>query len=227
MPEMFITFEGVNAGPCTGFYVKQAQANAAATGNADVVAHVGALEVGTLVPSEAYFNGTAVVSDDAYEVIVLADRTDLQKLKEALRAHHAFLSNVAHAIIEEGISHDIAEEHIIHNQIAFAHHGAYTVAHDDDLTHTQKITWAQNQILLPSDVTGSSLAEKAFHWFEAVRAASGIVAPMSACAWVNPSTGARIAVGSIQSSIVPFFGVDPVIVEQSDLAQGGWIESLT
>ena len=224
---MYITFAGTNSGPCRGFYRKQSLADAAATDNAEIVAHVGALEVGSQVPSEAYFNGTAVVSDDAYETITLEDLSSLQKKKNAFRAHHTYLTNQSHAIIEEGLAHAIAEQHIIHNMIAFAHHGAYTVAHDADLSDDQKIAWAVNQQLGPSDIAGASLEVRAFHWYEAVRALSSPTAPTSACTWVNPSTGARLPVSSIYGQITTIFGDDPIVVTESDLAQGGWIEGLT
>ena len=222
MASGFITFRGVNAGPCRGFYRTQALANAAATDNSGIVAHVGAVELGDLSPNVAYFNGISL--EEERPLSSLSVRT---RLRHAYREHHSHLTELAHAVIEEGIAHAITEQHIIHNMIAFAHHGAYTVAHDDDLTDDQKIAWAQVQILGPADITGTSLAVRAFHWYEAVRAIASPVAPTSACAWVEPSTGARINVAEINSKITEIFGDDPIVVTESDLAQGGWIDSLT
>ena len=59
----FITFTGINQGPVAAFYRTQAEANAAALGNADMVAHVGALELGGLEPRHAYFDGTKLLDE--------------------------------------------------------------------------------------------------------------------------------------------------------------------
>ena len=92
--DAYITFKGINAGPVDGFYQTQAAANAAAADNADIVAHVGVLDVGDLTPNEAYFDGTDVLPDNAEEDAYFAGLTEEQKLKNGATALHDALVNL-------------------------------------------------------------------------------------------------------------------------------------
>ena len=220
MAMAYITFAGTNAGLVKAFFPTQALANAAATDDAEVAAHVGILDVGELQPRHAYFTGTAVISDsdaDALDAIL----SDTEKLQLAFRTHHDWLRTQSEAGHVEGQVHDIAERHAFHNFMAFAHHAAYTVANDGDLTMAQKITWAENQTLGPTD------AETAFNWYVAIRALPTVAGPTSACLWVIPSSGARRSVSQIANAGISYFESGGTIVDESTLADGGWIESLT
>ena len=86
----FITFKGINAGVCDGFYPTQALANAAATDNDDIVAHVGSVEVGNLQPNKAYWDGTDLMPETPESVMLSAmsdgDYATMLKRRTALTA---------------------------------------------------------------------------------------------------------------------------------------------
>ena len=76
MAMAYITFTGVSDGPCDRFHNTQRAANARALDNSEIVAHVGILDIGKLQPRHAYFNGTAVVSDEVYRTILRGRRSN-------------------------------------------------------------------------------------------------------------------------------------------------------
>ena len=217
MAMAYITFRGTNDGRVKAFHPTQALANAAATDNTNVVAHVGALDVGDLQPRHSYFTGTAVILDsdaDALDALL----SDTEKLRLAFREHHDWLRAQSEAGHAEGQVHDITERHAFHNFMAFAHHAAYTVANDGDLTTAEKIRWAENQMLGPTD------AETIFNWYVAIRTLTPVAGPTSACTWVVPGTGVRGPVAQIISDTsLTYFAMGGVVVNESTLADGGWI----
>ena len=219
MTQAYITFKGVSEGPEVTYYPKQALANAAALDNVEIVAHVGILDVGDLRSEHAYFDGTNVVLDTAYEQVLLDARTDLQKKKDALWAAHIYLKQLAIDLTEEGVAHPITEVHAAHNFPAFCHHGLYLVAHDDDYTDAQVIAFAE---AIPN---GPSNASTPFEWYVAVAALDDITGPDGPCSWVDPDDASIQTVLNTKSMRTTIVGVGTVTDTQ--LSDGAWIEGLT
>ena len=217
----YITIRGINTGFVPGFYPTQELANAAATDNTNVVAHVGQVDIEGKRIGKAYWDGSELLagipSATAFDALSATKR-----LRQRFREHHSWLLQQAEAGEVEGRAHDIEEVHALHNFWSFAHHASYEVAHDDDLTVAQKVRWAENQMLGPSN------AGTIFAWYTAIRALTPVTGPVSACLWVVPGTGARVAVNLIVSTSHTYFAVEGgVVVSEATLADGGWIEELT
>ena len=212
--EGYITFKGVNEGVVDAFYRTQALANAAATGNADIVAHVGLLDLGGFRPNTSYFDG-----DKLLEEIPETNLPTLDRKKSALRRLHDHLKQLAVALAEEGLVHDIAEADAAHNYPAFAHHGSYLIAHDDDYTDDQVIAWAEKMLDGPSD------AATVHDWYVAIAAIESVGGPDGPCAWVNPGNANQLTVSSTKTMRTETVGEGTV--SDSTLANGGWIEELT
>ena len=210
----YVTFRGISAGRVMGFYRTQALANAAATDNTNVVAHVGAVELGELSPGGAYFDGT-----DVLEEIPLTALSDLARKKHALRTAHAYLRQLAVELAEEGVAHNIVEVHAAHNFPAFSHHGLYLVAHDDDYTDAQVIAFAEKVPEGPSD------AATPYEWYTRIGDLHPVEGPSGPCVWVNPSDASRLSVLVTKDNAVDIFGDDTVTDTQ--LADGAWIEGLS
>ena len=174
--EGYITFKGINEGLTDGFYLTQAGANAAAADNADIVAHVGLLDLGGFAPNTSYFDG-----DKLLEEIPETKLPTLDRKKSALRRLHDHLKQLAVALAEEGLVHAIAESHAAHNYPAFAHHGSYLIAHDDDYTDDQVIAWAEKML------DGPSNAATVHDWYVVIGAEDSPSGPDGPCAWVDPS----------------------------------------
>ena len=69
--------------------------------------------------------------------------------KAAFTHLHVYLNTLAVDLAAEGVAHPVAEVHAAHNFPAFGHHGSYLVAHDDDLTHAEKVAWAVSDAWRP------------------------------------------------------------------------------
>ena len=179
MPEMFVVISGGGtSGPCHSFHQKQAQANTAATDNADLIAHVGAVEVGSLVPADAYFDGTSVIPDDAGETAYADARTDTQKLKDAARALHDLYNAVIQAAENHGLADYFPRDHVnwFHDFEIYAHRGSRGVFLSDNLTVDQKLAWAAANTLGPTDIYPAGVALPTFSQIAAVclRAVRGL-----------------------------------------------------
>ena len=214
----YITFKGVNEGVVDAFYLTQALANAAAADNADIVAHVGLLDLGGFEPNTAYFDGAQLL-----EEIPEAKLPSLDRKKLVLRRLHFYLRQLAEELAAEGVAHAVTETHAAHNFAAFGHHGSYLVAHDEDLTDDQIIAWAEKMLDGPTDAPSKD-SDHAFQWYQRI-SAGALTGPTGPCTWVAPDTGTPETVGNIGSTSNNAFGVKTVTDTQ--LSDGKWIEELT
>ena len=231
MPEMFIVIRGISTGPCHSFHQKQAAANAVATDNTNLVAHVGALEVGTLQPDEAYFNGTAIVSETAYEAVVANARSDTRKLKDASQALHDAYCALVSRLEDHALADYFKREHVnwAHDFLAYAHRGTRAVMMSDNLTTIQKLLWAQANGLGPTDVPPDN--RPAF--FEVVEdwdaeTAIGSV-PSEAIVFADPTDAARYALVDCKGNTASL--ADGVLADETDnigdYIRGAWIADIT
>ena len=210
----FITFKGINEGLTDAFYLTQAAANAAAVDNADIVAHVGELELEGFSPNVAYFDGDKLLAEIPETKLPTLDR---KKLKA--RQLHDYLHNKSAEVEEEAVVHDFHEHQIIHNIIAFAHHGNYLTCHDSELTDDQIIEWLDASLLGPTD------AKTATEWFTAVQALSDPVAPSGAQSWVQEADGVRVTVAGIAQVSSTNYLLNTLYLILH-LASGAWIEEI-
>ena len=237
MAMAYITFRGVNSGPCVGFYRKQALADAAATDNSGVVAHTGVLDVGTLEPRESYFNGTAVVSEEAHEAVLLAARTDTQKLQDAARALHDLYNSVIQAAEDHGLADYFPRDHVnwFHDFEIFAHRGTRGVFLSDNLTVNQKLAWAAANGLGPTDIypagvavpTFSQIAATVFGLFEGWPNANNV--PTEAICFADPTDASRWALADCKS-MTAGLAAGVLADETTDVADyidGVWIANIT
>ena len=155
MAEAYFTFKGINAGLVDAFYPTQALANAAATDNADIVAHVGVVDVGDLQPNKAYWDGTNILSEIP-PTVVFALLPAVDKLKSAARTLHDAYCTLAMRLENPLLAGYFKREHVdwAHDFLAYAHRGTYAVMKADstNITVAQKLAWAQAQGAGPTDV---------------------------------------------------------------------------
>ena len=187
-------------------------ATARAATDATLTVHGSVVSVADRVQKGWWFDGTDVF---------VADRpfNELQQRKAAFTHLHLFLNTLAVDLATEGVAHPVAEVHAAHNFPAFAHHGSYLVAHDEDLTHAEKVGWAEGMLLNPSD------AATIFEWYQRISVFSPVIGPDSPCGWRNPSTGVQLTVAQAFGLRADIFG--SVSVSDIQLSDGSWIEELT
>ena len=232
MAEMYITFAGTNSGPCRGFYRKQSLADAAATDNADVVAHTGALEVGEFVPSNAYFDGTNVVDDSARQTAEYNALPEVDKLKLAFRSFHDALIVASEFLELPSIKRYYpAEDHVVaHTMLALTHRAARGVGLSSHWTSTQKFAWLAAMAMGPTDVPFADGREKAAEqFFEIVEEArltdSPITAPTQYFMWVNPGNATRATL-----AVAGGLNTDNFAAAATDFTvfrNGAWIDDIT
>ena len=193
MAEGYITFEGVNAGPIHGMYRTQALANAAATDNADLVAHVGAVELGQWAPRDAYFNGTAVVGPweppptlaDVAQASIDALFQNASDVRDT-----PYLTSEARALA--------------HNWRAFGMRGMAQVVLSSHWTVDQRIAVASGMRILPE-------------------AAKSTDPPTSAVVWINPDDGSTWtlaeAVAKTGEVVAPHWAE---LLNTGELRSGAW-----
>ena len=238
MPEMFVVISGGGtSGPCHSFHQKQAQANTAATDNADLIAHVGAVEVGSLVPADAYFDGTSVIPDDAGETAYADARTDTQKLKDAARALHDLYNAVIQAAENHGLADYFPRDHVnwFHDFEIYAHRGSRGVFLSDNLTVDQKLAWAAANTLGPTDIypagvavpTFSQIAAVVFGLFEGWSSNSAV--PTAAICFAKPETAERWALADCKQNTLELD--DGILAAETtdvaDYIDGAWIANIT
>ena len=234
MVEMYFTFAGTNSGPCRGFYRKQSLANAAATDNADLVAHIGALEVGEFVPADAYFDGTAIVGEDAYELVLYNALPEVDKLKIGFRALHDGLVGAVVFIEQPQIkAYYPAEDHaVLHTMIALTHRTARGVGLSTTYTNAQKFGWLLRMDAGPTDVPFSSGPyEAAKTFFEIVEAAretdSPITAPTTYFMWASVVADLNWALADCAGNAdEAASGFAAASTDFSVFLDGGWIDSI-
>ena len=201
------------AGFLDSFYGELAVQLAAARAATDaaLTVHGSVVSVADRVQKGWWFDGT-----DAF----VADRpfNELQQRKAAFTHLHVFLNTLAVDLATEGVAHPVAEVHAAHNFPAFAHHGSYRVAHDEDLTHVEKVGWAEGMLLSPSN------APTIFAWYQQISVLSPVVGPNGPCGWCIPSTGAQLTVLETVTQGGDLFGKIPV--SDTQLSDGSWIEEL-
>ena len=238
MPEMFVVISGGGtSGPCHSFHQKQAQANTAATDNADLIAHVGAVEVGSLVPADAYFDGTSVIPDDAGETAYAAARTDTQKLKDAARALHDLYNAVIQAAENHGLADYFPRDHVnwFHDFEIYAHRGSRGVFLSDNLTVDQKLAWAAANTLGPTDIypagvavpTFSQIAATVFGLFEGWSNNSNV--PTSAVCFAKPENAERWALAACKGNTENLAAgiLADETTDVADYIDGAWIANIT
>ena len=238
MPEMFVVISGGGtSGPCHSFHQKQAQANTAATDNADLIAHVGAVEVGSLVPADAYFDGTSVIPDDAGETAYADARTDTQKLQDAAQGLHDLYRAAIQAAEDHQISGYFDAEHIawFHNFEAMAHRGTRGVILSDNLTVQQKLAWAVANALGPTDIypagvanpTVKQIAAMVFGIFDGWTNANDV--PTSAICFANPTDATRWPLANCKSGTAGLAAgvLADETTDVSDYIDGAWIKTIT
>ena len=232
---MYFTFTGTNNGPCRGFYRKQALADAAATDNADVTAHTGALEVGDFTPSNAYFDGTSIVGEDAYETAQYLALPEADKLKFGFRALHDAMVGAAVFIEQPAIkAYYPAEDHaVLHTMISLVHRTARGVGLSTTYTNANKFAWLQRMNLGPSDVPfASGPYEAAKTFFEIVEAAretdSPIVAPTTYFMWASVEEDTNWALADCAANaVLASNNFAAASADFSVFLDGGWIDSIT
>ena len=232
---MYVTFMGTNNGPCRGFYRKQALADAAATDNADVTAHTGALEVGDFIPSNAYFDGTSIVGEDAYETVLANARTTEQKLKDGFRAFHDALIQGSEFLETPGIRRYYPEEdhRIAHTMLALTHRACRGVGLSTEWSSTQKFAWLLAMSQGPTDVGFESgpeiAAERFFAVLETARMTdSPITAPDEYFMWATPEDATRwtLATSDTKTATASSDFAD-ASTDFSVFHDGGWIDDIT
>ena len=189
----------------------QAATERAAADNALTV-HGPAVSVADRVQRGWWFDGTDVFA---------ADRpfTELQQRQAAFTQLHGYLNTLAVDLAAEGVAHPVAEVHAAHNFPAFAHHAAYRVAHHATLTHAEKVAWVVDMLLGPSD------ASTVFEWYQRISVLIPIAGPTVPKAWVNPDGPLRVTVEETLS--LTFTQIGTMLVSDTQLADGAWIEELT
>ena len=232
---MYVTFMGTNNGPCRGFYRKQALADAAATDNADVTAHTGALEVGDFIPSNAYFDGTSIVGEDAYETAQYLALPEVDKLKAGFRAFHDALIRGSEFLETPSIRRYYPEEdhRIAHTMLALTHRACRGVGLSMEWNAIQKFAWLQAMGQGPTDVGFESgpevAAERFFAVLETARMTdSPITSPDEYFMWAAPDTATRWALAASDGetgSVVDQFAA--AATDFSVFHAGGWINDIT
>ena len=236
MAMAYITFKGVNSGLCDGFYATQALANAAATDNTNVVAHVGILDIGTLRPNHSYFDGTNVVSDEAYELVVYNALSELNKLKLAFQAFHDALIRGSTFLETPDIKlyYPDGDREIAHDMLALCHRACRGIGLSTYWTSQQKFAWLQAMAQGPTDVpfANGPLAAAA-DFFEVVEEArninSPITKPTTYFAWVHPDTAERWNLSDSQNNLNSDI-LDNFAAAATDFTifrDGSWINSIT
>ena len=202
------------AGLLDSFYGESAiqVATAQAATDAALSVHGSVVSVSDRVQRGWWFNGMDAFTADM-------PFTELQERQVAFTQLHIHLNTLAVDLAVEGIVHPVAEVHAAHNFPALAHHGAYLVAHDMDLTHVQKVGWAEGMLLNPSDV--SSI----FEWYQRISVLTVVMGPDSPCGWRNPSTGVQLTVAQTLTTRADLFG--SISVSDIQLSDGLWIGGLT
>ena len=188
------------------------EATARAANNAALSVHGSVVSVADRVKLGWWFDGNTTFT---------ADRplNELQQRKAAFTHLHTYLNTLAVNLAAEGVAHPVAEVHAAHNFPAFGHHGAYRVAHDADLTHTEKVAWAVNMLGGPSDAT------LVFEWYQRISLLDPVVGPSGPCGWYNPETGVQLTVEQTRDQGTDIFG--SAAVSDIQLSDGAWIEELT
>ena len=226
--EAFVTFKGTTAGVVDAFYRTQAEANAAATDNADIVAHIGAVEIGELAPNDSYFNGTAVVPDDVSETAELEARTVLRKLKDRCWATHEQLMEWSSALEKEGVAHPAAETNMGHSYLAYAHQWMYLVMNNVLKTGNTDFTLAEREKAAELLGMGASDVVSPFTFFRALHTQAGglIAVPTGPVGWVDVSSGTR---GPLHMAITTTgsLNLDTDKLPSTSIADGSWIDGIT
>ena len=229
MAMAYITFNGVNAGPVVGFYPTQALANAAATGNANAVAHVGVLDIGELQPAHAWFDGTDVVLDGDGALAAFNALSDTDKLKTVSRGLHNAYCQLVDLLEDHNLADYFAREHVnwAHDFLAYAHRGTRGVMLSTVYTTTQKLLWAQANGLGPTDVPPTNRAAffSVVEGWTADNAAANV--PTSAVLFANPANASRFALAGCVSGTA---SANDLADETTDIAEyinGAWIADIT
>ena len=181
MAMAYITFKGINSGPCDAFYPTQALANAAATDNADIVAHVGAVEVGDLRPNRSYWDGTDVLPETPESVIFDA-LPEVEKLKTSFQAFHDALVRGSTFLETPDIKlyYPDGDRQIAHDMLALCHRACRGVALSTHWTSQQKFAWLVAMAQGPMDVPFTTpLAAAAAAFFEVVEEARSGQSPIT------------------------------------------------
>ena len=113
-----------------------------------------------------------------------------------------------------GHSHDLGVQ--AHNWIHKAFGGSYLIAPDTSRTLTQRRAWARANTLGPTDIVGTTFAEKIGNYFTHFSGDS----PTDWLSFANPNTGARL-------ELLSAFVVAGTISESVDLADRYWIDDIT
>lgn len=212
MADLYITVDANNLYQRP--YLNQADADAAAA-DAALTAVQGIVTVPSgAVPRQWVYVGGLLTPT---EPELLAG---LDLLKYRMQQLHSYLLALAAELTAEGVAHPVHEVHAAHNFPAWAHHGAYRVAHHAAMTNAQKITWAEEMAKGPTN------AATAHEWYVAVAALNPVVGPSGPCSWIDES-GARVEVSSIDDVTPLVLGANPMPVTETQLANGNWIEGLT
>ena len=235
MTMAYVTFTGVNSGPCYKFHPTQALANATATDNANVAAHVGILDVGDLQIRHAYFDGTAVVSDEAYRLALLAALPEVDKLKNAFRNFHDGLILGSQFLETPTIKlyYPDGDRQIAHDMLALTHRAARGIGLSSHWTSLQKFTWLATMALGPTDVSFANGAEAAAaRFFEVVEEAreggTPLVAPTQYFMWVHPDTAMRWQLSECNNNLVdPSDDFAAATTDFTIFKNGGWIDGIT
>lgn len=196
------------------FHPTQAAADTVANADTTLTAKSGAIAVTRdMQPGQTWFNASAGTL--ALENIVLT-------VKDVARAAH--LQRVgAHHIgkqIAVGFPPEIGMK--FDSFIFWTAPFGYIVAHSDAYTVQQKIAWFREMPKGPLDirVTGNDFAGAILRFFLRAQNDSGIEAPTSPSAWVNPETGMAVNLDSLQV-------LGDEYPNNIDFATGSWIEALT
>ena len=229
MAMAYITFDGVNAGPVKGYFPTQALANAAATGEADAVAHVGVLDVGEIPLSHAWFTGTSVVLDGDGALAAFNALSDTDKLKTVSRRLHDAYCRLTDILEDHDLADYFAREHVnwAHDFLAYAHRGTRAVMMSATYTTAQKLAWAQANGLGPTDVPPTNrpaFFEVVEDW-TAENAAGNV--PTGAVVFADPADATRWALSGAVSGTA---GLEGLAAETDDVSQyigGAWIADIT
>ena len=222
----YITFKGVNAGITDGFYPTQALANAAASDNADIVAHVGEIDISGFQPNKAYFDGTSLLPDIPLP-IYLDSLPELDKFKATCWATHGQLMAWAKALDAEGVAHPASETALGHSYLAFAHQWMFLVMNNHRKAGNADWTIAQRETAAQLLAQGALDVVSPFTFFMALHLDSGafIGTPTGPVGWVNVGSGARVDLsGAIATT--NDLALDGDQLPSSSIADGSWIDDI-
>ena len=197
-------------GLIVSLHLLEATATTAAAADADYTASA-VVSVPDWVQPGHYYIGGQFLNDKPLD--------DLERLKAAARACHDQLLVWAHLLTQASLTHPATEAAYGHDILWRGHQGVYLNCNKDTLTVAQKIAFCEQTAIGALDVTNPE------EFFEHVHEIIG-TALTGPVAWVNPTTGARLAFSVIPAQTGLQFPGNPT-VEPSTLGGGDWIDKLT